>query len=616
MAVGCVGDKSFSLRAAAAVAVALCLLDRGAPAFAATTCNGHMNVARRRHTATLLGDGRVLVTGGRSASPSITDTAEIYDPVLGTWTTTPNMSRPRTEHAAALLADGRVLVAGGSTDIDIADEAEIYDPTTNTWSNTGNMTRTRVFHTLTRLADGRVVAAGDQDLSNVSEIFDPAANAGVGAWTAVTDTLNQGRGFHAAVGLADGRVLIASGRSGNMPTTRTSSAELFDPAGNAGLGDWTNTAVILPVREEPSMVLLADGRALLTGGIGDSDFFLESTSIYNPMTGMWAGTGNLNDGRNRAPLALLADGRVLIAGGEISGGRTNLAEIYDPTTGMWTATGNMAGTRAEHPAVRLTSGLVLAIGGTNDSGQSTTLTELFDPAGNAGVGTWGSAGGISTAPMVTMDPSDQSPMIGGMVTFAVTATGTQLTYQWRRDGMDLSDGGNVSGAMSDMLTIDPVGFGDAGIYDVVVNGLCPPGVTSGTAALILDTPTATATATVTDTPTVTFTPTVTPTVTPTHTPSATPTQTPTPTSTPTETPTATPLYESQPADGCTNGIDDDGNGLIDCEDPSCLGVGPCPQPAPAARPGAMAIAVLVLALVAALALWRRSGDRAMSAGRR
>lgn len=589
----------------------LCVVLQGA-ASAATTCNGHMNVARARHTATLLNDGRVLVTGGNANSPSITNTAEIYDPVLGTWTTTPNMSRPRTVHTAALLADGRVLVAGGNTDIDIADEAEIYDPTTNTWSNTGNMTRTRVFHTLTRLADGRAVAAGDQDLSNVSDIFDPAANAGVGAW-ATTDTLNVGRGFHAAVALADGRVLIAGGRVSNMPVLHTVSTELFDPAGNAGAGDWTNTdAFDPPAREELSLVRLADGRVLLTGGISDSDFFVEQTSIYDPTTAMWTATDDLNTGRNRAPLVLLPDGRVLINGGEVSGGRTNLAEIYDPATSMWTATGSMSGQRAEHPAVLLTNGLVLTIGGTDGGGTRSTLTELFDPAGNAGVGSWGSAGGISSAPMITIEPAAQNPMIGGMATFSVTATGTQLTYQWRRNGMALIDGGNVSGASTDTLTIDPVGHDDVGSYDVVVSGLCPPSDTSEAAALSVDTPTPTETATVTQTPTETATPTatdtstITPTASPTETPTHTPTETSTPTETPTSTPTATPLNEAQPADGCTNGIDDDGNGLIDCDDPFCFGIGPCALPAPAASSGALAAAISLLAIVAAIALLRRA----------
>jgi hypothetical protein len=53
----------------------------------------------------------------------------------------------------------------------------------------------------------------------------------------------------------------------------------------------------------------------------------------------------------------------------------------------------------------------------------------------------------------------------------VNADGTGLTFEWRKGGMPLANGGNisiVSGANTSTLTINPVGAGDAGSYDVVV----------------------------------------------------------------------------------------------------------------------------------------------------
>jgi len=75
-----------------------------------------------------------------------------------------------------------------------------------------------------------------------------------------------------------------------------------------------------------------------------------------------------------------------------------------------------------------------------------------------------------TAPIITQQPSNQTAHAGDGASFTVTATalGT-LSYQWRKDGVDLADGGNVSGATTDTLTIDPVGVGDAGDYDVLVS---------------------------------------------------------------------------------------------------------------------------------------------------
>ena len=47
-----------------------------------------------------------------------------------------------------------------------------------------------------------------------------------------------------------------------------------------------------------------------------------------------------------------------------------------------------------------------------------------------------------------------------------------LSYQWRKDGGDLSDGGHVSGATTAVLTLDPATPADDGAYDVVVTDAC------------------------------------------------------------------------------------------------------------------------------------------------
>lgn len=55
------------------------------------TPTGSLNTARVYHTATLLADGKVLVTGGQDSSGAALSSAELYDPGSGAWTPTGSM---------------------------------------------------------------------------------------------------------------------------------------------------------------------------------------------------------------------------------------------------------------------------------------------------------------------------------------------------------------------------------------------------------------------------------------------------------------------------------------------------------------------------------------------
>jgi len=83
-----------------------------------------------------------------------------------------------------------------------------------------------------------------------------------------------------------------------------------------------------------------------------------------------------------------------------------------------------------------------------------------------------------------IEPS--SAIVGEAATLSVSAAGFgPLSYQWRKGGVPLSDGGPISGSQTATLTIDPVSFADAGSYDVVVTDACGP-VTSNAATLSVE----------------------------------------------------------------------------------------------------------------------------------
>ncbi len=87
---------------------------------------------------------------------------------------------------------------------------------------------------------------------------------------------------------------------------------------------------------------------------------------------------------------------------------------------------------------------------------------------------------VNAATAITVQPLSQVVCAGGNVTFSVTATGTSLTYQWRKNST------NIGGATNASYTINGVTAGDAANYDVVVSGACGGPVTSNTATLTVN----------------------------------------------------------------------------------------------------------------------------------
>ncbi len=95
------------------------------------------------------------------------------------------------------------------------------------------------------------------------------------------------------------------------------------------------------------------------------------------------------------------------------------------------------------------------------------------PTGKYGVSLIGSAG---SPPLIAQPPQSQTACVGSPVTFSVTASGSGLTYQWKKNGSE------IVGATASSYTIDSVIAADAAGYTVVVSNSCDS-VTSAAADL-------------------------------------------------------------------------------------------------------------------------------------
>ncbi|MBX3378711.1 MAG: VCBS repeat-containing protein [Phycisphaeraceae bacterium] len=83
------------------------------------------------------------------------------------------------------------------------------------------------------------------------------------------------------------------------------------------------------------------------------------------------------------------------------------------------------------------------------------------------------------APTFTQQPTGRVVQAGASAAFTAAANGfgASLNYQWRRNGMPLSDGGNIAGAATNTLTIDPAQSSDVASYDLQV--VSAPSCTGG-----------------------------------------------------------------------------------------------------------------------------------------
>jgi hypothetical protein len=306
---------------------------------------GILTVARAACTATLLNNGKVLITGGIDKTGTVLDSAELYDPSAGTSTALGSqMSSPRALHTSTLLNDGTVLLAGGfsnTTTWATTNSADIFDPTSNTFSATGPLAAARA---------GAVAV-------NVT---------GSGPWA--------------------GDVLIAGGSTtttaeGVSVTSSTGLFELYDPTGR----DFTGSTFAKEARTLAAAVDLENGKILLTGGfngvatVKNGDFvhpggFLSNSAEVIDLTTEVPSSMCIKGGPNKFgqcrktmtvaraghTATLLTsgpdEGKILIAGG-VGGPKTtkgfaalNSAEVYNPSTGSSEKTGNMNFSHVLHAA--------------------------------------------------------------------------------------------------------------------------------------------------------------------------------------------------------------------------------------------------------------------------
>lgn len=279
------------------------------------------------HTTSLLKNGKVLIAGGVSngagyfaslagsyVGAAVRNSADLFDPSNETTVQVGSLTSPRFFHTATVLNNGKVLLTGGAISIDsasgsvpvITNSAELFDPLSGTFNKTtGSMLTTRIWHAAELLPDGRVLVTGGTGAA-LPEIYDP--NTDIFSATAGTATANRDIGG-AAVVLNSGNVLVTGGQAtnfakvgaGQAPGAILPTSEVYD----VDASRFVLTPSMAFSRRFHTATLLDDGRALILGGEGQSagattgsPTTLANVETYDETTNTWTTQSPMSGGRS------------------------------------------------------------------------------------------------------------------------------------------------------------------------------------------------------------------------------------------------------------------------------------------------------------------------------
>ena len=315
---------------------------------------GQLQVGRYSHTATTLKNGDVVVIGGATnfnpyfAPLAVTGLAEVYHPASLAFSPSGTMLVPRQAHTATLLPDGKVLITGGiDGNGDIVQQAELYDPASGTFSAAGT----------TANLGGGSNATVISDVDAPTQVLVYGGNTAVTQiWSEASKAFTNGSGmavqgyFPAPVLNSNGDYVLAGGAD---KTGETKQVQVFSPSSH----DFQDASGLHIARFGNTLTKLSNGGLLTAGGAVDESATAEleasGASSWDLLSGGSSCPGNsgcMQEYRASHTATLLPDGTVLLVGGtDPDHNPTPTAEFFTPSSGQFTP-GPLHGPQALHTA--------------------------------------------------------------------------------------------------------------------------------------------------------------------------------------------------------------------------------------------------------------------------
>ncbi|MCA8924136.1 MAG: hypothetical protein KDD82_20165, partial [Planctomycetes bacterium] len=336
---------------------------------------------RARHSATLLGNGEVLIAGGTAGIDSGLATSELFTPRTNSFRDGPTLSTARQDHAAVELAGGALLVGGRNLQGVVA-TAELYNPALDRWEAAGTLLTPRWGATASIVAGGQVLVAGGFDaLGNALgslELWSPATRQFTPA-----GSLSAPRGDHDAVP-SGAHVVLGGGSNAAGPLDTVdlvAASNLFLGTATEGVG---RAGASLSQASGSGIVLLSGGRDA-TGTLRPDLRFVD-TRVF-PFQ-LLPDTKPLFTPRAEHRARSLLDRRTLLVGGRNArGGLIDEGELYSFALAATVQGGVMTRTpdrrthlaRVEHTLTVLSDRRMLIVGGFDERGTALGGAEAYVP---------------------------------------------------------------------------------------------------------------------------------------------------------------------------------------------------------------------------------------------
>ncbi len=300
---------------------------------------------RKGHTATRLDDGRVLLTGGIGLADDEEETwlvAQIYEPSEGSFSPTPlPMQEQRAYHTATLLDDGRVLLTGGVVDGRELATTEIYSPSSRTFTAGPVLREPRSHHAAVKIGPSTVALIGgrgsDQVLADIEFVNADLPTSTEGP------SLSTARSHVAAAMVPGADAILVAGGFGTLVTAPEAGQGLDDVElillNRQNLGSSTvDCETQLGSRRGAAGITTVGDELLVVGGVvqaGQVSATAERISVGSALTcdiAIESTDGAMASGRGWPVVTPLVGGDVLVTGGfSVAGGDVltlTLGEVY------------------------------------------------------------------------------------------------------------------------------------------------------------------------------------------------------------------------------------------------------------------------------------------------